>query len=356
MPLLRSAERDSLTSLVQFKTSLVFEMLLSLQAAVHEWQRRDWTEEVRSVLGEGMLKELKSIYDSFNDGCGFTEIAIDYPDYHDVTGFIRYVRGLDERTFVFYVLGRVHRLEELPEKPSKKALEELTAADDFTDGCRQTKGSFDWADDIGGLKTRLTALWQRYWDGFFRERSGAFEPGWLKSISEKEDVLFNQGGTRLLSQLSSKKHETLPDPLPPEIPYTLVQCIPVCTIYRPFLMFYGYGNVTLLYDCSIGAPEGVQAEKRLQDILKTARALSDENRLKIIRFLSEEDRCCNGKQLAERLGISPSVVSRHLGQLKEAGLIEEVSQDNRNLSYSVKREKIGRLSDEFLDYIRNYNP
>lgn len=353
MPLLRSAERDPLTTLVQFKTSLVFEMVLSIQAAVHEWQRREWTEEVRSALGDGILEELKALYKNFNSGCDFTELAIDYPDYHDVPGFIRYVRDLDDKTFLFYILGRVYRLQELPDVISKDSVGKMIAESDMEISCHPNDNSFDWADDVPGLKAALTDLWLRYWEGFFKARSGFYEPHWLKNIREKEDILYNQGGARLLALLTGNKHEALPEPLPPEIPYTRVQCIPIYTIYRPFLVFYGYGNVTVLYDCGPGGAEGADPEKKLQDLLKAARALSDENRLKIIRLLSVEEHCCNGKGLAQKLGISPSVVSRHIGQLKDAGFIEEYSQDNRNLSYSVKRENIGRFSDDVLDYLKS---
>ena len=44
----------------------------------------------------------------------------------------------------------------------------------------------------------------------------------------------------------------------------------------------------------------------------------------------------NGKMMAEILKLSPSVVSRRLAQLRNAGLIDEHSKDNRNITYTVR--------------------
>lgn len=354
MPLVRTAEPDPLSPLIRFRTSLVFEMLLSLQSAAHEWRKREWAIEVRTALGDDFLEDLQSLYREFHLGCDFTEIAIDYSEYHDVPGFVNHVGGLSDRAFVFYILGRLYRLEEIPEKITQASLSEMINARTIEDEEREVGISVGWADDVGGLKTRLTRLWQRYWDGFFKNKSDSFEEKWIAGIKVKENVLFSQGGANLISSLTNGKYNSLPDPLPPEMPVTVVECIPSLTIYRPHLMFYGYGNVTILFDCGRIREGGVNPDAQVQDLIKTARALSDENRLKIIKFLADDRLSCNGKQIAAKLGISPSVVSRHLGQLRDAGIIEEVSGNNRTLSYSVKREKLARISEDFLDYVENW--
>ena len=81
------------------------------------------------------------------------------------------------------------------------------------------------------------------------------------------------------------------------------------------------------------------------------RALADENRLKILRLISEEELAYNGRKIAEKLKLSPSVVSRHLGQLKDAGLVIEHSPDNRNILYIAQREKISELPQILLRYL-----
>ena len=45
------------------------------------------------------------------------------------------------------------------------------------------------------------------------------------------------------------------------------------------------------------------------------------------------------------------MISRHLAQLRKAGLIEEHSPDNRNITYSVRDAPIADLSASIATYI-----
>ncbi len=49
------------------------------------------------------------------------------------------------------------------------------------------------------------------------------------------------------------------------------------------------------------------------------KAISDENRMRLIKLLLEHDYCVRG--LARRLGLSESAVSQHVKVLKEAGVL-----------------------------------
>lgn len=59
---------------------------------------------------------------------------------------------------------------------------------------------------------------------------------------------------------------------------------------------------------------------RLSDAAFLARAFSDENRLRILLFLSEGRRSVS--QIVEELGLSQPLVSHHLRELKRALLVE----------------------------------
>ena len=59
----------------------------------------------------------------------------------------------------------------------------------------------------------------------------------------------------------------------------------------------------------------------------------------------------NGKAIAKKLNLSAPTVSRHLGQLKEAGIISEESADNRTITYTLQREAIFDLPDTLMDYL-----
>ncbi len=58
----------------------------------------------------------------------------------------------------------------------------------------------------------------------------------------------------------------------------------------------------------------------MQHVLKIARALSDENRIRILLFLHGTELCVC--QIISLLGLAPSTVSKHITVLTDAGLLE----------------------------------
>lgn len=69
-------------------------------------------------------------------------------------------------------------------------------------------------------------------------------------------------------------------------------------------------------------------------------ALSDENRLKIILFLSEGERCVC--QIFENLNLAQNLVSHHLKILREKKLISS-RKDGRWVRYSLNKDKVKEL-------------
>ncbi len=111
--------------------------------------------------------------------------------------------------------------------------------------------------------------------------------------------------------------------------------------------------VTVVYDSTRSEREALEIEQSKEIALSMLRALADENRLKILKIISDEEHAYNGRKIAKKMKLSPSVVSRHLGQLKEAGLVKEYSPDNRNILYSLRREKISGLTELLFRYLEN---
>lgn len=58
----------------------------------------------------------------------------------------------------------------------------------------------------------------------------------------------------------------------------------------------------------------------MKEFMSIARALSDENRVRILMFLRHGDLCVC--QIIEMLGLAPSTVSKHLSILRQADLID----------------------------------
>jgi ArsR family transcriptional regulator, arsenate/arsenite/antimonite-responsive transcriptional repressor len=76
------------------------------------------------------------------------------------------------------------------------------------------------------------------------------------------------------------------------------------------------------------------------------KALSDPTRLSIFDLLMEGVQC--NCEIAERLGISLSLISHHMRILRQVGLVEgeRDANDARWIYYSVHRETLALLSSE----------
>jgi ArsR family transcriptional regulator len=95
-----------------------------------------------------------------------------------------------------------------------------------------------------------------------------------------------------------------------------------------------------------------------RDLSRAFKALSDENRLKILALVREGELACAGGEngcdetrcltdLVEVLGVSQATVSHHVKELVDAGLIV-TRKRGRWVHCQVNGEGIARLS-EFLD-------
>jgi DNA-binding transcriptional ArsR family regulator len=58
----------------------------------------------------------------------------------------------------------------------------------------------------------------------------------------------------------------------------------------------------------------------MKAFMAVAKALADENRVRVLMFLREGELCVC--QVVEMLGLAPSTVSKHMAVLHQAGLVE----------------------------------
>ncbi|KXB04063.1 hypothetical protein AKJ49_02365 [candidate division MSBL1 archaeon SCGC-AAA382A03] len=81
----------------------------------------------------------------------------------------------------------------------------------------------------------------------------------------------------------------------------------------------------------------------IQDKVKFFKALGNETRLRIIRYLLEEDHCaCDFESKVDR---DQTTVSRHLKVLTEAGILEK-ERDGRNIVYKIGDEDLKKTFKE----------
>ena len=83
----------------------------------------------------------------------------------------------------------------------------------------------------------------------------------------------------------------------------------------------------------------------LRDFIIQAKAVSDETRVRILKLLEERELCVC--QLMDRLVMGQSTVSKHLGILKTAGLVE-CRRDGTWTFYRLSDKTINNYNLDFL--------
>lgn len=355
MPLEVIESADPLADLIHFKTSAIYEMMMGLRVILEPPRSyRGWANDATNHLPDGFLDELATLYRPYRKGVAFLELAVDYHPHDDVPGFIEFVRNMPEMTFLFYILGRIVPLETL------ETIENDLRFDRIRDTVAEVNERYLMycddlpisvlIEDIAGFQHQLTDLWQAYWDAFFRSHLPLMRPHWENALQDRERYLRREGGKELMLSILGK-FEHLPPPLPSNMAYEEILVIPVNLLPTHAYMFFGYGNVTVLFNSSMTEERQAELEVMKEESLNILRALSDNTRLRILQLIARYNGEVHGKKIAHMLDLSPSVVSRHLTQLKDSGVLLEEPQENRIIHYRLVEEAITDLPEKLLEYI-----
>ncbi len=349
MPLEVIETTDPIAGLIRFETSAVYEMIISLSMLLNP-TRREWVTEARAALPPDLFRELEAVYAPYSKGYLFLELAVDYPDHHDVPGFIRYVRDMAPEHFIFYLVGRIVPVDAIAATGlDPAALFQVLESAPY-DLCLCSDVPFDdILADVPAFQARLAALWERYWREFFSHQIADLRGQWEQGLQDKQALLVRLGGQGLYEYVTGKT-ELLP-PLPPDQPVQEIVFTPLYFAPAPVYMFYGYGNITVLFDSERTEARVAQIERNRERALGILKALGDGSRLEILRLVAQHERQLNGKKIAAKLNLSASAVSRHLSQLKDAGVIIEEMGDNRTITYRLQRDPLTELPELVLEYL-----
>lgn len=348
MPLQQTSTMDALDSIATFKISPLHEMLVSLESLSMPWCPPKLAEDADESLGTEFRNELKNLYLPFNHGVILAEFAFAWEDHEDIPGFLNWVRGMNDRDFTWYVLGRLPQ-KDLPGPINAGSISTLIESWGKSHDA-QWYIDLSWADDVDSFRVALVDIWERYWTGVFKSESQGLRETWERSVREKARLLGSRGARSFYEELCHGKN--LPDPIPAGMPYEKMEFVPSCRMhYSRSVCYYGWGKLTVVYNCSASEEELEEFKHLRENLLKGFKSLADEKRLKILKLIAMNEKVVNGKWLAARLELSPSVVSRHLSQLKSSGFIDEHSSDNRNFTYSIKQDLVRKLGEDLETYI-----
>lgn len=107
------------------------------------------------------------------------------------------------------------------------------------------------------------------------------------------------------------------------------------------LMFYRLDTVQIFFY----SPQHVEphvAEEPPESLLLGFSALADSTRMKLMRLIARES--LPAQEMAQRLGVNESTISRHLRLLVEAGLVSRERAEGKLIFYSLHTERVDQLA------------
>ncbi len=345
-----AAEESAGPAVWKFIDSPVYETLLSMQSLLVDWYDEPWTEEARETMGVAFLRDLRTTFEPFRLGADLFELAVPESSPQEVDAFVRHVREMSFAEFSYFSFGRLIPVRggELIIDPEevRKILENFGDYAHYV----ESLGRPDWAE-IGPLcQRRLADLTETFWNKFFTKRLSSFAAQHSVSIAQNQ-AYGRENGFDALYVLLTGKEKTC-RPLSPDAVLRQVSFVPVANITQPSLVYTGEQDVTVIYHASRTAAKLSELSERERRLIAISRALGDRTRFRIVKLLFQNRDVMNGQNIAERVQVTKSVVSKHLAQLKDAGIVQESSPDKRNNIYSIDLDVIREISPSLVEVLR----
>lgn len=337
-------------------TSQILEALFGMRSLLAGWQTGGWEDEARAALGADFMKDLKATFGPFRDGVDLFETAIAVAPTAEVEDFVDRVRAMDVDEFLYYIHGRI-----VPRGVDIDAIEGTVLRDYFEHygdyehyAGRLGEGHGDlpvgsWAAYGPILRDTLARLAQDFWRGYLRQRWPELLDRARQSADLNRAYGRAHGPVALRAMISD--HPRLPPMVPEGTPvrrlvfYPVVHSASWCSTY-----VYG-GIVDCVYRADLVPDRIEQLRRKERSSLAVAKALGDPTRLRMLKLVAMYDGALNGKDLAGKLGLAKSVVSKHVRQLIDAGLVREERPDNRNAVYFAVRPTVLGFSDDLAEVL-----
>jgi len=336
----RLSEATTAQQAIEFVISVPLD-LMNAMYFTHLAGERDeidaWPAQVRREMEPDLLSEIDFLYTFPRGQPGAMGALGDSLFAHreawkDTASLLRYVRALPAgageagadlgiQGLAFYHTCTPFEADEEPTaggSPRDILAQELEKAD------IDTQADLAVYDRPEELRERMISLIERFYDRHYRHDLARRMPCLERSVAAQRSQPVSDVN-ELARRLTGRAKSCLEDVCPG--PYDSLIFAPSLDM-GPYVScaFIG-GTHGLFYPCEeefIGeAPVETEGMRRLARIHK---ALSDEQRLRILRLLGESE--MYAQEIVERTGLHQSAVSRHLALMKAVGLVDGRRQGN----------------------------
>jgi DNA-binding transcriptional ArsR family regulator len=344
--------RQGLT--VQFEASAAYEFLMSLcvfsdseGASTYELGKA-WFDSVREKLSPVLLDTIEQFsFHSHEMWEHVSALAHTCPPPGDVPTLLAYLETIDPLELRLHMLGyyvRQHRHATPPDviyaaaQGDREAQRKLMRTSFPDDAGWQKTLRWILSLDTAAAKERFLEIVHGWYDEVFREQEPQILPILERDIEAKRALQATHSPEQLIEICTGWEYV-------PEPGIRRVLLIP-SYVTRPFngdaqsgdtrIFFYPAADESMLADAS--APP--------VHLLRLAKALGDERRLRILKTLSS--RSYTLQELADEFGVAKTTIHHHLIQLRSAGLVRMRMSDKR---YSLRQYAIDNLGELLRRYL-----
>lgn len=345
--------------IVQFEAGPAYEFFMSIcvfsdseDASTYEVGKA-WFEDIRNKVSPDLLDNIEQFsFHSHEMWEHLSALAYFCPPPRDVPTLLAYLETIDPVELRLHMLGyyvRQHRHATAPDVIYAAAQGDVEAQkkmmrSSFPDDAGWQK-MLRWilSLDAAAAKERLLEIMHGWYDEVFREQEPQILPILARDVEAKRALQATHSPEQLIEICTGWEYV-------PEPGIRRVILIPTY-LSRPFngdaesgdtrIFFYPAADASILADAS--APPA--------HLLRLAKALGDERRLRILKKLSTGSYTL--QELADEFGVAKSTLHHHLIQLRSVGLVRMRMSDKR---FSLRQDALDQLGDLLSGYLKGPLP
>ncbi len=310
-----------------------------------------WPKQMREEMKPGLLRELDFLFGFPLGQPGvlgtLADRLFDHPEtWQDVDSLLAYVRqgelGIGEwprrlgiRGLILYSItgGGLSPSEIDSDAKARQVVRTLVEAEG-----RDAEPVLEVYDHPAELQERMARLIERVYEEHYRQDLSRRLPCLERSAVANRDM-HETDGVAIMQRLTGRQ-EGCEDDIRAGAFDRLI-FIPSIDL-GPYVSCGVVNRVHgLYYACEAQSIEEGPAEEETRRLARLYKALSDEQRLKILNLLGERE--MYAQEIVERMRLHQSVVSRHLTFMKAVGLLNERRQNNMKF-YTINSSTLEELS------------
>ncbi|WP_173918104.1 metalloregulator ArsR/SmtB family transcription factor [Halobacillus sp. Marseille-Q1614] len=343
MDIIKSTYKKRETYRITFDCSLLYECALSI-AAVTNTPLIDTLERplqaIRKKANHTLQKQLNDV-EVHNTWKALLQL-LHQDTFSSLNSFTSYINSLNAEQLRFVCLpylGYEHEEDRKKAANGDKSSIQMWQKETADHPFYSPYISFITSTDTDHLKEHLVEVMTLWYEEMVRPQEEKIEKVLQKDIKDKQRML------QKIDPESFVKWATGGIQYSPEPSVYEVVLIPHQT-YRPWNLEADLnGKKVFYYPVSNQSMEGSDAYTPSQFLVQKYKALGDENRLKILKYMTEGEKSL--QELTDLMGIGKTTVHHHLKMLKSARVIENNRQTYRLVPHTL--DTLPHELQQFLD-------